>query len=616
MGRLLRGAARRVRSVLGRPVRRGRATGEGRAPSDGVRRILVEEATNLGPLFDAGVSRSRRRMKNAGLDADYDLAYEHFDVSHFLMQVRPLLAGNRDPLAHFLGNGAEAKASPEINFDMAAYLARHPERAGDRETSPYLAWLKRGRAAGEIADPAVGLEELAPVLGLEVADVVAELQAVRLDVQERLRTGTLGSMVAKAAEIEPLIGDVWPETARLRIPPFATDVSARQVAAIHRCHAQAGFRRARVVLVVSDPRWGGGRRVEGHLAHAMSRAMSADDIVVVYTDTGGAGPVGRFPAGVREVSLAPELEGFEDEDVSQRVLVELLRSLRAEVIVNINSVLLYRAMSTYGKALAASERIFLVMFGNEQMPAGNWVGLPLRYFYRTFDAVAGVVTDSHHLREWLIERHQLPDEMSARLHVFSAPVDPAVGPVPPSERPPGRPPQVFWAGRFDRQKRVDVAFQVARLMPDVGFRFWGEKVLNAPGAGPKPDNLTLEGPYGHFSEVPLADADAWLYTSGWDGVPSQLLEVAMTGVPIVGSLVGGTGEILVPGESWPVADLDNPAAYVAALREVLADPQAARAKAARLRAMMIQERSEERYAEHALAVLLGPPRPDGPEGAP
>ena len=45
---------------------------------------------------------------------------------------------------------------------------------------------------------------------------------------------------------------------------------------------------------------------------------------------------------------------------------------------NINSRLFYEAMTTYGKALAASERIFLVMFCNERVAMGNWVGLPLQ----------------------------------------------------------------------------------------------------------------------------------------------------------------------------------------------------------------------------------------------
>ena len=66
-------------------------------------------------------------------------------------------------------------------------------------------------------------------------------------------------------------------------------------------------------------------------------------------------------------------------------------------MININSGLLYQAMASYGKALAASERLFLMMFGNEQLALGNWVGLPLRYFYRCFDLVEGVITDSAYL---------------------------------------------------------------------------------------------------------------------------------------------------------------------------------------------------------------------------
>ena len=66
-------------------------------------------------------------------------------------------------------NGAEAKASPEINFNMESYLARYPARADGPEQSPYLEWLKRGKAAGEIADPAPGLEKMAPVLGMRAS---------------------------------------------------------------------------------------------------------------------------------------------------------------------------------------------------------------------------------------------------------------------------------------------------------------------------------------------------------------------------------------------------------------------------------------------------------------
>lgn len=559
--------------------------------------------------MDAAVARVRERMKPAGLDADYDCAYEHFDLTHFLLQARFMLADpDVDPLQHFLGNGPEAKASPEINFDMRSYLARHPERKRPDGRSPYLEWLEEGRAIGEVADPAPGLEAMAEVLGRGAQELADELSATRSDLWERLRTGTLGTMFGKAAEIEPLIGDVWTETARPTIPPVTTANVAGQVRALQACQRAAGFARARLLLVLGGPRWGGGRRFEGHVAHALAGSLDPHDIVVVYTDASGVSPRGRFPAGVREVDLAREI-GDLDRAPAQRLLTELVRSFHADAVININSRLFYEALVTYGQALAASERLFLVMLCNEQTDRGNWVGIPLRFFYRTFDLVEGVITDSDYLAGWLRERHQIDAGQADRLHVLPAPVDPSLPVASPRSGDEAlHRPQVFWAGRWDRQKRLDIALAVARLMPDVDFRIWGEPVLNPGYVVEGSANVRFEGVYAHLSELDLSTADAWLYTSGWDGVPSQLLEVGMTGIPIVGSLVGGTGEVLDDESSHPVHDLDDPMAYVRALREVLGRPEDARRRALALRERLLWERSGSDHADRVAGLLLGDSR--------
>lgn len=542
-------------------------------------------------------------MTPAGLDAEYDLAYEHFDLRHFLLQARGMLTLPRvDPLRTFLMNGAEAKASPEPNFDMASYVARHPERASGA-SSPYVEWLRHGRDAGEIADPAPGLEKMAEVLGKEPAELAALLSATRLDLQERLLTGTLGKMFARAAEVEPLIGESWGATARPLIPPLVGRNPVHQVHAIHSAQRAAGFARARVVIVVSDPRWGAGRRAEGHLAHALAPRIGAEEIVVVYTDSGGEASAGRFPDGVRAIDFAAVTQELEAPE-AQRALVELIRSFRADAVVGINSRLLYEAMATYGRALTASERVYMLMFCNEQLPMGNWVGIPLRFFYRVFDLVEGVLTDSDHLVDWIRQRHKLLVTGGDRLHVLRAPVDASIPLVPAPPSDPGRRPQVFWAGRWDLQKRVDVAYEVARRMPDVDLRMWGAPVLTPVVRGEQPDNIRLEGQYTDFSTLPLEEADVWLYTSAWDGVPSQLLEVAMTGVPIVGSLVGGTGEVLSQAGSWPVAEHEDAGAYEKAIRDVLADAPRARRRAEALRERLVQERTEEAYAEQLVRLLL------------
>ena len=560
------------------------------------------EPTHLGPAMDERVAVARAHLRPRGEDADYDLVRDNFDVIHYLLQ-SPRVAEDQsiDVVQHFLDHGVELRKSPHPDFSMGAYLAGHrgEERAGQ---NPYLAWLRRGRDAGELADPAPGVTELAPLLGMEPGEVAERVAQRRGDLLQRMRTGVIGEMFAKAAEIEPLIGEAWVETTRPRLLPFSHRPVVQEVSAVHGAQEAAGFRPARLVLVINRGRWGGGRRMEGHLTHALAHHVEPDEIVVVYTDESSEAPPDRYPPGVRKVDFAEISAGLRPEE-AQHALIMLLRTFGADAIVNINSRMMYHALRIYGAALAASERVFLVFFCDEQTALGTWRGWSLRYFYRTFDSVAGVITDSSHLARELATKHRATAGQQELIHVFRAPVDasiPVAGtPAPDTDRRP----QVFWAGRWDRQKRLDVFFEIARQLPDVDFRMWGEAVLGGERRL-LPDNVLPMGRYGHFSELPLAEADLWLYTSAWDGVPSLLLEVAMTGVPIVGTRVGGTEEVLVDDGAWPIAEDEGAEAYVRAIQEVLADRPAARDRARALRDLMLRERTPEAFESHAVDVLL------------
>ncbi len=569
----------------------------GRAPE------VALEPTHLGPVMDEAVLQAKRRMR-IGVNPDYDLVYENFDVLHYLLQSPRLLDEPEvDLIEHFLDNGPARRLSPDPDFSMAEYVRRYPKKAADgRQRSPYLAWLKHGKAAGDLADPAPRVMRMAHVLGLPPQQVVDLVVERRRDLQQRLRSGRLGEMFARATEIEPLIGDAWPEIARPRLLPASTAVVVDEFFAIHAAQEAAGFRRARVVFVINRGRWGGGRRMEGHLAHALASHIDPDEIVVIYTDESTEAPEGRYPEGVRQVDFAQIARDLPREQ-AQHALVMLLRTFRADAIVNVNSKLLYHALRTYGQALAASERLFLVFFCNEQTALGTWRGWSLRYFYRSFDYAAGVITDSEYLAGELTAAYRMGEKERERLHAVHAPVDVTLPVVALPTADLQRRPQVFWAGRWDRQKRMDLFLEIARQMPDVDLRMWGETVMGG-GNLEIPANLRAEGRYGHISEVPLAEADAWLYTSGWDGVPSLLLEVAMTGIPIVGSRVGGTGEVLSEADAWPVAEDQGAETYVQAIRAVLADRGEARRRALGLRERMLRERPEKEFAKQAADLLL------------
>jgi glycosyltransferase involved in cell wall biosynthesis len=589
---------RRLRPIAGRLRRwlKEKLGKAGRAPD------VSLEPTTLGLDLDEAVLNAKRQMR-IGADRNYDLVYDNFDVMHYLLQTPRLIERPKlDLIKHFLETGVASMRSPDIHFSISEYLARHPERAHGPEPSPYLEWLKRGRAAGEIADPAPAVTEMARLLGLEPAEVVDLLVARRTDLVERLLTGELGEMVARASELEPLISRTRVRYTRPRLLPFGHPPALEQISVIHAAHEAAGFRRARLVLVINRPRWGGGRRLEGNLAHAMVPRISPKDVVVVYTDGTGVTAEGRFPDGVREIDFVGLASHLDPEDAAA-ALVVLLRTFCADAIVNINSATLYRAMQFLGPALTASERLFLCFFCNERTPEGGLTGWSLRYFYRLFEHVAGVITDSDFLAQELRETFRVPDSHLDRIHVMRAPVDASLPFVAESPAGPNRRPQVFWAGRWDRQKRPALLLEVARRMPDVDFCIWGESVMDRRH-GRIPRNVVLMGTYAHISETPLAEADVWLYTSSWDGVPSQLLEVAMTGIPIVGTLVGGTGEILSEADAWPVGETAPAGAYVDAIRAVLADPADSRRRARALRDRMLGERTQKAFADQATDLLL------------
>ncbi len=282
---------------------------------------------------------------------------------------------------------------------------------------------------------APGISELAPVLGLAPQQVLELLGERRSDLQRRFRTGTLGEMFAKAVEIEPLIGQARRELTQPRMIPFTRRIVTNQIGAVHSAQEAAGFRRARLVVVVSPARRRGRPRMEEHIVEAVAAHVDPDEIVVVYTSTSARGRVDQFPSGVREIEFGRIVDTLEPED-ARTALVVLLRSFHGDAIVNVGSRMFYDSLTTYGRALAASERIFLCFLGTGETATRARDDWSMRYFYRTFDEVAGVITDDEDLARELAETYRMTGKAREKLHVFGPPLDPE---LPSVVRPGGGP---------------------------------------------------------------------------------------------------------------------------------------------------------------------------------
>jgi glycosyltransferase involved in cell wall biosynthesis len=126
--------------------------------------------------------------------------------------------------------------------------------------------------------------------------------------------------------------------------------------------------------------------------------------------------------------------------------------------------------------------------------------------------------------------------------------------------------KVFWAGRFDRQKRFDLLAEIARRMPTLDFEVWGKAVLDqSPDFSALPSNITIHQPFNTYNEIPLDTCDCWLYTSAWDGVPTILIDIGFRGVPVVASAVGGIPELITSETGWPIDQVECIDQYMDAL---------------------------------------------------
>lgn len=131
-------------------------------------------------------------------------------------------------------------------------------------------------------------------------------------------------------------------------------------------------------------------------------------------------------------------------------------------------------------------------------------------------------------------------------------------------------PVVVWMGSLSREKRPDLAIDVARAMP-------GVTVVMA-GGGPEAPRLTapareagarMLGPIAEPERL-LGAADALLLTSDTEGVPGVAIEAGLSGLPVASTRVGFVDDVVVDGETGRLAPAGDGPGLAEALRECLA----------------------------------------------
>lgn len=167
---------------------------------------------------------------------------------------------------------------------------------------------------------------------------------------------------------------------------------------------------------------------------------------------------------------------------------------------------------------------------------------------------------------------------------------------------------VLWYGRLDPVKRVPIVVDCARIMAgeNVAFLIAGdgperpriERLIHAMSLE---DRVRLLGWRTDVAAL-LATADVLLFPSRTEGMPNTVLEAMAAGVPVVGSDIPALRELAGDEGRLTLVTEDRIPAYVAALRRIQADPDAATRQARLAAAWVARNGSIDRCVAATLDV--------------
>ena len=337
-----------------------------------------------------------------------------------------------------------------------------------------------------------------------------------------------------------------------------------------------------------------------HHINAVSE-MKGTKILVILTEHAESPWLSRLPSSVKVLSFGAAASGLSFSE-SMTILVRILVQLAPPVIHNIQSRLAWEAIRCHGLALRQKSQIFASLFCDALTIDGYPIGFACEYLPFCYQHLTKVLCDNASFPQSLIK------EYGYSISLFEVVYFPTILLNIAPQRPVSSTRQILWAGRFDRQKRVDLLAKIAAALPDCHFLVFGGRLLDTDGAAlhalQQLPNVEIRGAYDGFVSLPTAECDLFLYTSEWDGIPNVLLEAISHGLPVVASNVGGIAELINEESGYLIEPFDSVSAFVSAIKNILENQKEAQFRAAHA-LEIIKHRHAVGTFKHSLVNLVG-----------
>jgi glycosyltransferase involved in cell wall biosynthesis len=487
---------------------------------------------------------------------------------------------------HFLSVGVDRRIVPTLKFDASFYI--HTYRDIDENViwayqhfilhGAYEGRLPSGRRTIAIAPP-LSVQGLPATVSnwrrfwrtytpqrFCGTDIVQSTLSLRDRVDNILDSDVFNEVIFRAQNLDPEIGSpkTYPE---ILVAPYH-DIMASLELTLQRRFAREHYDN---IVCVPWIRMGGADLVACLLAESLVRLFPDESTLIVRVDYPNFDRPDWAPEGIDAVDIS-DIVAATPAPERERLLYNALAGLTPNRLFNVNSRLTWLTLRRFGKRLTRQMATYAYLFCWD-MNNGVRAGYPSEFYPTTAPYLTGLFTDTIYLKNELQRMYSPPPEFSQRIHPLLSPTRSALPPMMTVEETGNTRRKVYWAARLDHQKRFDLVLEIARLMPSVDFLCWGAAVLDSPpdmkGA---PKNLILNSPFKNYEDLDLARCDAWLFTAAWEGLPTILIELGARGVPIVASAVGGVPELITHETGWPIYDIEDISAYVAALEEAISSP--------------------------------------------
>ncbi|MGN8119838.1 glycosyltransferase [Labrys sp. 22185] len=176
--------------------------------------------------------------------------------------------------------------------------------------------------------------------------------------------------------------------------------------------------------------------------------------------------------------------------------------------------------------------------------------------------------------------------------------------------------KLLWASRIDQQKRPDLIIKIAKYIErnfkEISLKIivYGSPALEKFDTDLFNDCNIIEyrGEYSRFCSLPLAEFDAFIYTSAFDGVPNVILEAMGAALPVIAADVGGISEVLNERTGYLIdrdaSETETVKAYADVVRDFYEHFAEGRAKGRNGRDMIAAERSPNAYLRNIRATFF------------